>query len=311
MKLFKKVKKENGLRQIYFMGVKVFCFKKQNFLFYVKKILLKWWKSKSLFYLSQCDYKTTNSLDILIPTTDKDLNRLELVLKSLKNINNPIQNIYIVAPKSEFIKQFCEKFHCIYLDENSVLPIKLSDIHYCPKGINRSGWIFQQLIKLNADCICKNKNVLVLDSDTIFNKKQSFIAKGKVVFDCSDEYHAPYFKAYSSCLGLNKRFALSFVAHHMLFQRSRLKEMKLAIEKHTNKKWYKAILEGLDKGEVSSFSEYEMYGNWMYYHHRKEIFLREWYNFSTTFEQMKNLPLSKFKRYKTISMHSYNDGLIN
>ena len=307
MQLFKKVKKENGLRQIYFMGVKIFCFKKQNFLLTAKKLLCKWWKSKSLFYLSKCNYKTTESLDILIPTTDKDLNKLELVLKSLSNINNPIQHIYIVAPKSKFIQQFCEKFHCIYLDENTVLPIKLSDIHYHPQGINRSGWIFQQLIKLNVDHLCDNQNVLVLDSDTLFNRTQSFIAKGRAVFDCSDEYHAPYFKAYSSYLGLNKRFGLSFVAHHMVFQRARLKEMKLAIEKHTHKKWYQAILEGLDKNEVSSFSEYEMYGNWMYYHHRNKMFLREWYNFSTTFEQMQHLPLSKLKGYKTISMHSYND----
>jgi hypothetical protein len=266
----------------------------------------KYKKSKTLFFFSKCfSFFKHGHIDVVIPTTDKDLQKLSIVIPSLSNIQHHIDNIYLVAPKSEFIKDFCIKHGCIFIDENSVLDLTIKDIDYKPCGINRAGWIFQQLLKLNCDTFCKNEYILVADSDTVFSRKQYFIKHKKMVFDCSDEYHGPYFDAYKKLLGLNKRFALSFVAHHMLFKKSLLKEMKQKIEEYTHKKWFEAILDNLDMNETSTFSEYETYGNYMYYNHKNLMLLREWYNKSTTSKKYSEIPNKS--KYKTISMHSYNE----
>lgn len=266
----------------------------------------KWKKSGSLLFLSKCfSNKRTEHIDVVIPTTDKDLKKLSMVIPSLSNIQHYIDTIYLVAPKSEYIIDFCNKYNCVFVDENTVLGISIKDINYKPCGVDRSGWIFQQLLKLNCDNFCNNEYILVADSDTVFTRKQFFIRNKKMVFDCSDEYHKPYFSAYKKLLGLNKRFALSFVAHHMLFKKSCLAEMKRAIEEHTNQTWIMAILNNLEQHQTSSFSEYETYGNYMYAHYKNMMLLREWYNKSIPFKEYQNLQ-DKCK-YKTVSMHSYNE----
>ena len=266
----------------------------------------KYKKSKTLLFFNKCfSLFKYGHIDVVIPTTDKDLNKLSLVIPSLSNIQHHIDNIYLVAPASDFVKDFCKHNNCVFVDENTVLGLTIKDIKYKPCGVDRSGWIFQQLLKLNCDKFCKNEYILVADSDTIFTRKQYFIKNDKMVFDCSDEYHVPYFDAYKKLLGLNKRFDLSFVAHHMLFKKEFLSEMKQKIEEYTNKEWFKAILDNLDLNQTSSFSEYETYGNYMYYNHKNYMIIREWYNKSTTSSQYQEI---KHKtKYKTISMHSYNE----
>ena len=51
----------------------------------------------------------------------------------------------------------------------------------------------------------------------------------------------------------------------MLFSVKFLCELKNVISEHTNSVWYKAILDNLDNNEISCFSEYETYGNYMYF----------------------------------------------
>ena len=266
----------------------------------------KYIKTKTLSFYNKCFASRKHGhIDVVIPTTDKDLNKLSLVIPSLANIQHHIDNIYLVAPDSDFIRGFCNKYNCTFIDENTVLDITVKDIDYKPCGMDRSGWIFQQLLKLNCDKICKNEYILVADSDTVFTRKQFFVKRNKMVFDCSDEYHAPYFTSYKKLLGLNKRFALSFVAHHMLFKKSFLSEMKQKIEEYTHKKWVDAIIDNLDPAQTSSFSEYETYGNYMYYNHRKYMIIREWYNKSIVFTEYDKIPNKN--KYKTVSMHSYNE----
>ena len=304
MKIFKKIKKENNLRYIYFFGIKILSYRKTHIRYYIKKYI----KAKDPLFFNKCKSKKKEfHIDVVIPTTTKDIHKLEKVIPSLNNITHHIDNIFIVSPKSEYVVEFCKQYKTTFIDENSVLPITLQEIKYKPQGISREGWIFQQLLKLNIDTFCKNEYILVADSDTLFNKKQYFIKKEKMVFDCSDEFHLPYFDTLKKLLPIKKRFPLSFVAHHMLFKKSYLKEMKNEIEKTQNKPWLNAILDNLHPDETSSFSEYETYGNWMYQNHKKDMLLREWYNLSTTTKNFETISKSTLNKFKTISMHSYNE----
>lgn len=276
-----------------------------------RKKIYRYFQSKTLKFFDYCDYPEAKEteIDILIPVAPKDAYKLELVLNSLKkNLQHRIKNIYVVSRENEEIKETCQMLNAEFVNEDNVLPINLKDINYFPKGTDRRGWIFQQLLKLSADGICASEDVLVVDSDTIFARPQSFKIRNKVVFDCSNEYHKPYWTTYQKLLGEQRRFNLSFVAHHMFFQRNYLKEMKQAIEQHCKMPWWQAILKNLDIEECSSFSEYETYGNYMYRFHRDKILLRYWHNCSTKYADYLLMTQKQQKKYKTISMHSYNEN---
>lgn len=102
---------------------------------------------------------STIPLDILIPTVDKDVDMLKLTVEfARRNLMHPIQNIYIVAAPTEKAMACAKELGAIFVDETTVLPIQIKDIHYFPaecKGCDRRGWLFQQFLKLSADQICE------------------------------------------------------------------------------------------------------------------------------------------------------------
>lgn len=63
--------------------------------------------------------------------------------------------------------EFCRTKGCTFIDENTVLPITKKDIHYRSRTWERSGWLFQQLLKLNGDKLCTADYFLVIDADTV------------------------------------------------------------------------------------------------------------------------------------------------
>lgn len=271
----------------------------------VKRSFYKLAVSNDIDFYSIDKNPTSNiPIDVIIPTCSKDIKKLKFVINAIKeNVKHPINNIFVVSPKNEIIEG--EKEYT-FVDENTVLPFTCKDINYKPDNVDRSGWIFQQLLKLSADKISSCEQILIVDSDTIFSIPQIFVDSDKMTLNCSDEYHQPYFTSYQKLTGFDKRFELSFVAHHMLFNRTYLKELKSFIEGHTNKIWYDAILDNLDPNEGSSFSEYELYGNYMYLMHRDLIKLRYWYNLSLKKECFDCLLEDEKRSYKAISAHSYN-----
>jgi hypothetical protein len=49
----------------------------------------------------------------------------------------------------------------------------------------------------------------------------------------------------------------------MIFSRNKLKEFRGEIEARAGCRWDEAIIRALDREEISSFSEYDSYGNWI------------------------------------------------
>jgi hypothetical protein len=146
--------------------------------------------------------------------------------------------------------------------------------------------------------------MLVADADSVFCQPQNFIDKNnKIIMDISDEYHNQYTNPLNILIPNLRRIPISFVAHHMLFDKKILKEMKADIQKNTNKTWYKAIIDSLDENEISSFSEFETYGNYIHHNYRDRIKLKYWYNIVLQRTDYSNFTESPF--YKTISMHEY------
>ncbi|WP_334074488.1 MULTISPECIES: DUF6492 family protein [Paenibacillus] len=204
-------------------------------------------------------------IDILIPAIEKDLGTLPYVIDNLRRyVQQPIGRIYIVSPASNRIRGLCASKKCVFVNESSVLPITKKDIHYQSSRWNRSGWLYQQLLKMNGDHIVRANHFLVVDADTVLIKPHSFLTGGKTVFYCRDWSQPEYFNTYRKLLGMKAPRPRSFVTHYMLFEKSKLASLKKKIEARHRMPWYQAIIRSINKKKQFGFSEYETYANYMY-----------------------------------------------
>lgn len=258
---------------------------------------------------NDCQFKKSvgdsTPIDVLIPTTLKDLDILEYSVNSVrKNVKHPIKQIFIVAPDEESIREIALKLGCVFVDEaKAVNGLTKKDIHYNVNGVDRSGWLLQQLIKLSADEIAHEDFILVMDSDTIVNRPLQFMFKNKTILNVSDEHYSTYYDVYRKLMGEDVISNKSFVAHNMLFSKQVLKEMKEHIESLHQTRWVDAILRNVDYNDISGFSEYETYGNYLLRHHPDAVKIEYWFNESLKdVEGIEKTP----SYYKTISIHSYS-----
>jgi hypothetical protein len=87
-----------------------------------------------------------------------------------------------------------------FYDEDSLIEnLTLSKIRNIMKNITgtseRSGWYFQQFLKMAYAYKCQCGHYLIWDSDTIpLNKIIFWDNNGKCLFTMKTEYHIPYFK---------------------------------------------------------------------------------------------------------------------
>lgn len=249
-------------------------------------------------------------VEVVIPCLEKDLKTLPLVVESLRKfLKHPLGNIYIVSPVNGKIALFCKRNDCIFIDEAKVAPLAIHKIDHKPGGEDRAGWIFQQLIKLNADNFVKTANFLVWDADTTLTKPQSYSRSGLFVINHSDEFHRPYFQIYRKLMGEPARSKVSFVSHQMIWSKKILIRLKSHIERHCKDHWYNAIVDSLDPNEASSFSEYELYGNYLNNHYPAAFMLEYWFNHSlprTSLVQAEQILKVDARDFKSVSWHSYN-----
>jgi len=205
------------------------------------------------------------AMDILIPAVPKDLRTLPFAIDAVrKQVRHPIGRIFVVAPRDGRIIALCRRKKAVYADERRVLPFSKNRYRYRPGHWELSGWLYQQLLKLNGDRLCKTDHFLVLDADTVLIRAHAFLRGGKTVFYCRGWSRPEYFRTYRRLLGRKRASARSFVAHYMVFNRRKLAALKRAIEKRHGTSWHEAIWRSMDKTKPYAFSEYETYGNFVY-----------------------------------------------
>ncbi|TCW60532.1 DUF6492 family protein [Treponema sp. J25] len=249
-------------------------------------------------------------IDVFIPTIKKDFNILPYTVFSLKKINHNIDQIYIVSPEDNEIIDFCKTNKIQFISETDMIPLRKEDITYSPKNINRAGWLYQQLLKLSADTVCNSEYILILDSDTVFLRKQRFIFKNRIRINYSkNERHKPYLDFINRIFPNFIFFPHSFVTHHFFLEKKILIELKENISTETKLNWYSAILSNLDNNEISSFSEYELLGNYYYNKYRNNVFFSDFKNVGVSEDCFFNKK-AKIKifslYYNSCSIHHYN-----
>ncbi|MDQ0086791.1 hypothetical protein J2T12_000185 [Paenibacillus anaericanus] len=253
------------------------------------------------------EMNSSSTIDVLIPTIEKDLATLPHVIDGLRrNVKHKIGQIYVVSPQSSKISALCKRKGCIFVDEKKVLPISKKDIHYRSARWERSGWLYQQLLKFSGDTICKHKYFLVIDADTVLIRPHSFLSHSKGLYYCRNWSQPEYFRTYRKLLGSKAPSPKSFVTHYMLFDKSKLSQLKRTIEAKHNLPWYRAIIRSIDKTKQFGFSEYETYANYVYSTTPKSMILKNALNKGLKVKastlpqaQMKKLALS----YRSLSFH--------
>lgn len=256
--------------------------------------------------------KSNLQIDVVMPTLDRDYEVVTKVVDSIReNVKHPIGRIIVISPPSEKIERMCKEKKCFWVNENNVLPIKISDLDIRIQGVNRSGWIYQQLLKWASVKYLKSEFFLITESDTIYARPHVFEHEGKAIFACSSALcHVPYFYSYKRLFGETAPATHNLTSHHLLFRRKYIEEAKKKIEAIHKKTWYQAIIDIIDKNELSSISDYDSYGQYVLLHHPETVLFEHWENKSFSRTELKDLS-SLLKRYssntKTLSFHSYDE----
>lgn len=254
-------------------------------------------------------------IDVVIPCHEKDAPLLGLVIEGIKKYGKDIRRVIVVSsrPLTEKAEWFDEAHYPFIKD--ALLEVVFNNDknkiqNYKNNPHNRVGWLYQQLLKLYAPLIIPNvsKNVLILDADTIFLNKVTFIDdEGYALYDVATEYHEPYFRHARRLLpGFTKIYPEhSGICHHMLMQPMVIEHMfKKITEFHQCEPWI-AICKCIDTNEFfgSFCSEYELYFNFVF-ENDYPVKIRKLTATNIKFNQQE---IKKYQKqgYHSVSCHSY------
>jgi hypothetical protein len=165
-----------------------------------------------------------------------------------------------VVPEGDFVP-------CVSLDALRALPVQ---------GFPRAvGWYFQQLLKLQFSFVdLADDYYLIWDADTVpLRPMRFFDDSGRMLLTKAKEHHTPYFETYRRLLGEDPGREFSFIAQHILVQKSVAREMMARIEAHVpgDGNWAWKIMRSLPPQGVNLFSEYETYGHYVKNHYPDRV----------------------------------------
>lgn len=232
-------------------------------------------------------------IDVVIPATHKDLHILPLCIEGVRRqVPHPVSQIYIVAPPVDEVQRFCDTHGLQFVDESSVLGFGPRDLNlqitYADGHTrDRSGWLFQQLIKLSG-LVGTCRHYLCIDSDHVLIRPHVFLTDdGRTVFYMSYEEHRPYYDNIHRLLPDLPLDTLSYVDHKMLFDKTQIHQLHAALTQRSGKPWIDTVTDGYDRHMEAGFSEFELYGNFV-----TDKVRRPWLQ--------KRLPYSRLSDYGTL-----------
>lgn len=239
-------------------------------------------------------------IDTVIPFHQKDSKTITWCVQGIKN-HLDVGRILVVCSKE--CRPLVESAGAIFFDENKV--IEGLTVRSFPH--KRWSWYFQQILKLGMADWVETDYYLVVDADTVFLKKVNlFNGAGTPSYTTGNEYHKPYFDVFERLLGFHANREYSFTAHHMMYNKNIVREMR---EKFPDKPWYINIVKYVEPQSPwfsnAQFNEQDTYGHYMKARHPGEFNIRplKWTNVSLEPSQVLFSRLSKY--YDYCSLHAY------
>lgn len=211
--------------------------------------------------------------DVIIPVTVRNLVTLP---KVVENINLYVEHEHIIVIGNGDIEEKVNNLNICFINEDELLQnlsferIKGLIQHRDCYAVKRTGWYFQQFIKIAYSYVCEKEWYLVWDADTIpLRTIEMFDEDGKAFFDIKDEYNAPYFTTIKKLFdGDVVRYNdYSFISEHMIIKCEYVKKMIDLIyeKKGKSNDLFEIILNTVNSIDLleSGFSEFETYGNYV------------------------------------------------
>lgn len=219
--------------------------------------------------------------DAVIPFHPKDSLTIDLCCRQLKNILG-IKRIFLISWENPNISG------TEFINENSLNLVPYNYIKSIwekpERTIWNTGWIYQQLLKLAANTYISDlsDNYLICDSDIFFvnnpykNIENSILPYSKNYLHTVHKVNVNSYRyIYKDLLKENPKSGFSFINHHMIFNKQKIIELQNTIENLQQKKWDYSIVDLLNFEHSftnnKSFSEYDLYGNWIFSRYPNEI----------------------------------------
>lgn len=265
------------------------------------------WGSSGTFFQFLDD-----AIDVVIPCVEKDREILDLCIDGIRKYGNNIRRVIVVSkkPLTDKAEWFSETAYPFSLQEVALALSKENPTTglFVQSG-DRTGWYFQQLLKLYAPLVIPDisSNVLILDADVIFLNRVDFLnANHAGLYNPGEEFHLPYFEHGARLIpGFHKCFMpYSGISHHMIFQRSVIDALFAEVESYHSRPFWKIFCELVDPQHLleSGASEYEIYFNYVFLH-TNQVSIRKlnWKNIVN----LKEVRKLKKRGYDYIAIHSY------
>lgn len=212
-----------------------------------------------------------NNIELIIPIAAQDIDIAMISIPFIKKYIEPTK-IYIIS--NSCIKKTVEAFGLEFIDENKMvegLSFEIvRDILKQYGAEKRTGWYFQQFLKMAYSQICGTDYYLSWDADTIPLRTLSmFCENGIPILNMKREYHKPYFDTIENLFGIKKNASKSFIAEHMIFNKTIMIEIISNISQKSNGVWFENIIKAIPQEYIqqSGFSEFETYGTYVLEHY--------------------------------------------
>lgn len=212
--------------------------------------------------------------DAVIPFHEKDISTIEKCCDSLRDVLD-VKRIFLISKNDPNVP------NTIFISEReftNIVPLfHIQDIWNISRSkyAYRSGWIYQQLLKLGASELIPDlsDDYIISDTDIIFlSDPYEGVPSGMYPYDRAykGEYHDPYRLNYARLMKEQTTAGFSFINHHMVKNKFRIAELKKFIEERNSVRWDHAIINALDLESFSDFASDDLYGNWMYKYHNEK-----------------------------------------
>lgn len=218
--------------------------------------------------------------DVIIPVAFNEALFIGKVLPYIRKNLVGAERVYVLtnSRNMRFVKDLPKKdSRCILIDEDQLLEgLTFKSIrtalekNYKGQVKQRTGWYFQQFLKLGfALSEYASDYYLSWDADTLPLAPISFFdEEGHILYNPKKETNQAYFDTLHNLLSLEKVSEHSFVAEHMLFSTSIVKELIsdiMASNTVEGDTWVERIINATDYEKCrcdEMFSEFETYGNY-------------------------------------------------
>lgn len=221
-------------------------------------------------------------VDVVAACLKRDLPVLVLAYRNLQRFV-ALKQLHVITARRDFAH--FEKVlgsDVVLIDEHEMIPgVTLAALKVIPlaRFSQGPGWYFQQLLKFQfAFLKPEDDHYLIWDADTVpLRPLEFFDGQGRMLLTKAAEFHRPYFQTYENLLGRPAQREFSFIAQHMLVQKSVLREMLGEIEAHCPgpDNWAWKIMRNLGGEGSNRFSEYETYGHYLKAKYPERVVFRE------------------------------------